>query len=110
MAEQTDGTVGAGTYFVEASPLAAAFSNPLHLDLIQVVNKDGKVVWNLTADGSTNLNPASPTTAALLAKFVGATFAQAFAQNPLQYDVFQVVGPNGVSIFHVDYTGAAHVD
>jgi hypothetical protein len=108
MAAQTDGTVGAGTYFVEASTLAAAFSNPLQLDLIQVVNKDGNVVWNLTADGSTNLNPASPTTAALLGKFVGATFAQAFAQNPLQYDVFQVVGPNGVSIFHVDYTGAAY--
>jgi hypothetical protein len=60
VAEQTDGTVGAGTYFVEASTLAAAFSNPLHLDLIQVVNNDGKVVWNLTADSSTNLNPVSP--------------------------------------------------
>jgi hypothetical protein len=60
MAAQTDGTVGAGAYFVEASTLAGAFSNPLHLDLVQVVNKDSKVVWNLTADGSTNLNPTSP--------------------------------------------------
>jgi hypothetical protein len=38
------------------------------------------------------------------------SFAQAFAQNPLQYDVFQVVGPNGAGIFHVDYTGAAYSD
>jgi hypothetical protein len=72
MAAQTDGTVGAGAYFVEASTLAAAFSNPLHLELIQGLNKDGKVVWNLTANGCTNLNPACPTTTTLLGKFVGA--------------------------------------
>jgi hypothetical protein len=46
MAAETDGTVGAGACFVEASTLAGAFSNPLHFDWLQVVNKDGKVVWN----------------------------------------------------------------
>ena len=110
MAAQTDGSVGAGTYFVEALTLSAAFSNPHSLDLIQVVNKAGKVVWNLTATGSVNINPASPTVDVLLGRYSGATFSEAFAENPLQYDVFQVVGPGGAGIFHVDYTGAAYSD
>jgi hypothetical protein len=109
VAAQTNGAVGAGTYFVQGSSLSAAFSNPRNLDLIQVVNKGGKVVWNFTADGSVNINPASATDA-LLGKYPGATFAQAFAENPLQYDVLQVVGPSGEGIFHVDYTGAAYFD
>jgi hypothetical protein len=110
MAAQTNGTVGAGTYFVEGLTLSAAFSNPLSLDLIQVVNKSGKIVWNLTATGSVNTNPVSPTTDALLGKYFGANFSEAFAPNPLRYDVFQVVGPSGAGIFHVDYTGAAYSD
>jgi hypothetical protein len=46
MAAQTDGSIGVGTHFVEGSNLATAFSNPRKLDLIQVVNRGGKVVWN----------------------------------------------------------------
>src|SRR5271156_432407 len=42
MEAQTDGTIGAGTYFVEGSSLATAFSNPRNLVLIQVVNNGGK--------------------------------------------------------------------
>jgi hypothetical protein len=42
--------------------------------------------------------------------FAGLLFAEAFAENPMQYDVFQVVGPSGAGIFHVDYTGAAYAD
>jgi hypothetical protein len=48
MAAQTDGSIGAGTHFVEGSNLVAAFSNPRKLDLIQVVNSGGKVAWNLS--------------------------------------------------------------
>jgi hypothetical protein len=110
MAEQTDGAVGAGTYFLKAKSLATAFANPQNLDLLQVVNKSGKVIWNLTAAGSANVNPASPTRDALLGRYVGDTFALAFEPNPMQYDVFQVVGPGGVGIFHVDSSGAAFSD
>jgi hypothetical protein len=110
MAAQTDGSIGAGTHFVEGSNLVAAFSNPRKLDLIQVVNSGGKVVWNLAPDGAVHANPLSPTSGALLGQFRGATFAEAFAENPMQYDVFQVVGPSGAGIFHVDYTGAAYAN
>ena len=110
MAAQTDGSIGAGTHFVEASSLAAAFPNPQTLDLIQVVNSAGKVVWNLTPDGAVHTNPAAPTHGSLLGQFRGASFAAAFADNPMQYDIFQVVGPGGTSVFHVDYTGAAFAD
>lgn len=57
MAAQTDGSIGAGTHFVEGSNLATAFSKPRKLDLIQVVNSGGKVVWNLTPDGAVHTNP-----------------------------------------------------
>lgn len=110
MAAQTDGTIGAGTYFVEGSTLATAFSNPRNLDLIQVVNNGGKVVWNLTPGGSININPASPSVDALLGRYSGSSFAEAFARNPMQYDVFQVVGPSAAGIFHVDYACAAYFD
>jgi hypothetical protein len=110
MAAQTDGSVGAGTYYVEASSLGAAFANPHRLDLIQVVDGDGKVVWNLTSAGSVHTNPARPTPGALLGQFRGASFAKAFAENPMQYDVLQVVGPSGAGIFHVDYSGAPYSD
>jgi hypothetical protein len=56
MAAQTDGSIGAETHFVEAWSLAAAFSNPRKLDLIQVVNSGGKVVWNLTPNGAVHTN------------------------------------------------------
>jgi hypothetical protein len=110
MAAQTDGSIGAGTHFVEASNLAAAFSNPQKLDLIQVVNSAGKVVWNLTPDGAVHPNPSAPSDGALLGQFRGASFVEAFADNPMQYDIFQVVGPGGTGVFHVDYTGAAFAD
>lgn len=105
MAAQTDGAVGVGTFFAAGLTLATAFSNPLDLDLIQVVNKQGKAVWNLTAGGVVNTNPVSPTSDALLGQYRGATFAHAFSNNPMGYDVFQVVGPGGVGIFHVDHAG-----
>ena len=110
MVAQTDGAVGVGTFFVDGSTLEAALPNPLSLDLIQVVDKRGKVVWNLTAGGVVNTNPASPTPGALLGQYHGATFAQAFSNNPMGYDVFQVVGPGGVGIFHVDHAGTAFWD
>jgi hypothetical protein len=83
MAAQTDGSIGAETHLVEAWSLAAAFSNPRKLDLIQVVNSGGKVVWNLTPNGAVHTNPSSPTSAALLGQFRGATFTEAFAENPM---------------------------
>jgi hypothetical protein len=110
MASATNGTVGIGTFFVEGLTLASAFSNPLRLDLIQVVNDVGKVVWNLTADGEIFLESRSPTPSALLGQFRGATFAQAFPDNPMDFDVLQVAGPDGVGIFHLDYTGKAFMD
>jgi hypothetical protein len=110
MAAQTDGAIGAGTHFVEASSLAGAFSNLQRLDLMQVVNSGGKVVWNLTADGVVYTSPSSPTSRALIGQYRGASFADAFSENPMQYDVFQVVGPGGTGIFHVDYTGTAYTD
>lgn len=110
MAAQTDGAVGVGTFFADGLTLAIAFSNPLNLDLIQVVDKQGNAGWNLTAGGVVNTNPASPTSNALLGRYRGATFAQAFSNNPMGYDVFQVVGPGGASIFHVNHAGTAFWD
>lgn len=77
---------------------------------MQVVNSGGKVVWNLPADGVVHISPSSATSRALIGQYRGASFGDAFSENPMQYDVLQVVGPSGAGIFHVDYTGTAYTD
>jgi hypothetical protein len=76
--------------------LAAAVSNPSKLDILQVVNEGGKVVWNLTSAGigTATVNPAHPTNGALLGQYFGSSFKAAFS-NPSNLDVLNVVNPNG---------------
>lgn len=88
--------------------LGAAFTNPQSLDILQVINEGGTVVWNMTSAGVTNTNPASPTATALYQRVFGATLAVAW-ENLSQLDLLQVVNPSGQSVvFHVDYLGTAY--
>lgn len=87
--------------------LAEAFYNPGHLDIVQVVNQSGKVVWSLNYQGTVSINPAHPSGQAILGKFEGATFALAFP-NPYAKDVLQIIGPGDKVYFWVDYLGVAH--
>ena len=100
----TTGTVGIGQFF--GTTFEAAFTNPESLDVVQVVNEGGKVVWNLSFNGTGASNPVSPTAGALFTYF-GSSFAQAFNTNPDNLDVLQVVQPGGMAIFSVDYQGNA---
>lgn len=80
------------------------------LDLIQVVNEGGKVIWNLSATGVATFNPANPSKKfgipqASLHQYFGNTFAQAFT-NSSNLDIFQVHNGSKV-MFHVDYQGNA---
>ena len=100
----TNGTVGVGQFF--GATFKAAFTNPENLDVLQVVNQGGKVVWNLTFNGVASTNPASPTNGALSVYF-GSSFAQAFNTNPDNLDVLQVVQSGTKVIFSVDYQGNA---
>lgn len=88
------------SYFVNA------VSNPSGSDVLQVINEGGKVVWNLDKNGNANVNPVSPTFGALNTVF-GSSFIQAFAPNPYNLDVLQVVSPGGKVVFSVDYQGNA---
>ena len=96
----TNGTL-TGVY--QGSSYATAFTNPQSLDLIQVINEGGKIVWNLTSTGV-----ASPTGNALLGQYFGSSFAAAFT-NPSSLDLIQIVSPvGGNTVNYVDYAGVAH--
>lgn len=88
--------------------LAAAFTNPQHLDLFQVRQpNDGSCVFNVNYLGVAAAG-VSPTKQALIGKFSGATLAAAFS-NPSRLDLLQVYQPNdGSIIYYVDYLGVAH--
>lgn len=104
-AKATSGSVGVGSY--GGKTLAEAFYNPHNLDLLQVVNEGGDVVWNLTYDGTATASPGSSTHNALLGVYAGETFALAFP-NPYSQDILQIIGPGDTVEFWVDSTGAAH--
>lgn len=98
-------TIAPGQY--GGNSLAQAFFNPSKLDLMQVVNEGGKVVWNLTWSGIATVNPNSSTLKAMLGRYEGQSFAAAFP-NPYSKDVLQIIGQGDNVVFWVDHTGAAH--
>lgn len=97
----TAGTVGIGSF--SGNSFGAAFTNLQNLDVVQVVNEGGNVVWNLSSNGVAN--PGSTTQGALFT-YYGSSFAQAF-MNPQNLDVLQVVQAGGNVVFSVDYQGNA---
>lgn len=101
----TKDTIAVGEY--GGHSLAEAFFNPHAMDLIQVVNEGGKVVWKLSSSGVESVNPVTSTQTALLGRYEGASFALAFP-NPYSKDVFQIIGQGDKIVFWVDSTGAAH--
>lgn len=95
-----------------AQIIAATHSNPENLDLFQVINEGGKVVWNLNYAGVASTNPSSPTMkagkpVALLAQWFGTSLAAAHA-NLTNSDLYQVNNGSAV-VLHVDYTGTVYV-
>lgn len=98
------GTTTLGTF--EGRNLKEAVSNPEGMDLIQVLNQGGKVVWGLTASGIAKVNPVSPSPKALLGQFFGNNFVEAFP-NFRGQDIFKVVN-QGNPVFFVGPDGAAY--
>jgi hypothetical protein len=86
--------------------LAEAFRNSAQLDLIQVVNEGEDIIWHLTANGVAVFNPVTYTSKALLGRYQGQTFAEAFP-NPRRKNIFQIVGPGNNIVFFVNYQGVA---
>lgn len=101
------GTATALMLRLYGSSLAASVQNPSKLDLLQVVDEGGKVVWNLTSTGVANTNPATSTASALLKRYFGSTFSAAFT-NPSSSDIFQVIDQGGAVVYHVDHLGVVH--
>ena len=106
----TNGTV-VGVF--HGGSIALAFTNPSQLDLIQIINQGGKVVWNLNYLGVAATNPTAPTTgptgiySAMLRQFFAPSLAAAFT-NPGNLDILQIMQRDYNPIFHVDYLGVAH--
>lgn len=89
--------------------VAAAFTNPQHLDLIQIIQpNDGSIIYNVDYLGVKHSPALTPTGQALLGKYSGATIAAAFS-NPSHLDLLQVYQPNdGSIIWYLDYLGVNH--
>lgn len=88
--------------------VAAAFTNPQNLDLIQIKQpNDGSIVFNVDYLGVAHAG-VSPTGQALLGIFSGATVASAFT-NPGHDDLIQITQPNdGSIVYYLDYLGVNH--
>jgi len=90
------------------SSFAAAFTNPNSLDILQIVNEGGQVVYSVDSAGVTHTNPASPTSEALMWRLFGSSVANAF-QNVDNLDLLQIYSPTGQTLeYHIDSTGTAH--
>lgn len=93
--------------------VAAAFTNPLALDLIQVIDDGGNVIFNVDSTGVAHDPAVSETTRggvpiALIGQYRGATIAEAFS-NPSNLDLLQIIQPNdGSIVYYLDYLGADH--
>ena len=89
--------------------VAAAFTNPQHLDLIQIIHPlYGSVVANVDYLGVAHNPAASATGRALIGQYVGTSYATAF-KNPGNDDLIQVIQPNdGSIVYYLDYLGANH--
>lgn len=102
----SSGLPALGTLIGEFSgtSLTTAFYNPYSLDLVQVVNEGGTVVWNLSSSGLTSSFPVNPTSNALIGRYNGSSFSAAFP-NPNNLDLLQVVGPGSKVQFFVNGSG-----
>ena len=102
-------TVGVVVGQFSGATLAAAFTNPSHQDLLQVIKpNDGSIIYNVDYLGVANANPVSPTPDTIIGRFSGSTLALTW-RNPEHLDLFQVIAPNdGSVVFYVDYLGVAH--
>ena len=89
--------------------VAAAFTNPSNLDLIQIIHPNyGHVVANVDHTGAAHNPAVSATGQALIGKYVGTSYATAFF-NPGSDDLIQVYQPNdGSIVYYLDSTGANH--
>lgn len=105
----TNGTL-VGVY--SGTSFAATWDNPSALDILQVINEGGKVVWNCDHAGTTNTNPVSPTKTALLMTLFGSTVVAAFEgafQAITDLDILQIINPNGgAAVYHIDSEGTAN--
>jgi hypothetical protein len=100
------GTVMKGQFF--GATLAAAFTNPGALDIFQVINASGTIVWTVSSTGVVTTNPSTPTTYSLLAPNYGSSFTNAVGFNPGNLDVLQVINEGGSVVFHIDSLGTAY--
>ena len=88
-----------------ATAIAAAHTNVPGLDIYQVVNQSGKIVWSLSSTGIVTLNPANPTPTALMGRHEGSSFAMAFPDfTGQQKDIYQIHDGSKV-VMHVDFQG-----
>jgi hypothetical protein len=116
MAAATNGSLF-GTNAVPVSVIAytavkavkTAHINEQGLDIIQIVNQGGSVVWNLDATGTVHVNPVNASKVsghfrAALAQYFGSSLAA--IPNPNKLDIYQCHDGSRV-VFHVDYLGNA---
>ena len=84
--------------------IQTAFLNPLQLDLIQIADHGGDVIWKLDSNGTVTQNPTSQTQGTIIGKFLGSNFQNAF-YNLDQLDVIQISTFGGGIVWYLNYEG-----
>ena len=112
----TEQTVIEGQFVNTANnpnPVMGAFpqNHRQQLDLIQIQSRGGQVVWNLTYNGTVNVNPPTWTSGTLLGQFAGVSFQDAFIDynaNVYQQDIIQIEDRGGNVVWFMDWTGTVN--
>lgn len=92
---------------LSGNSLQTSVINPKQLDLFQAIRKGGAIVWSLSSQGVSTINPSNPTSDALLARVQGESFMDAVHIGDSS-DAFQVKNSNGLIVFRVDSNGTSH--
>lgn len=99
-------TLGTVMGVYQGTTWATAFKNPSSLDIIQVLNEGGKVVWSLNSAGTAFTNPTSVQhTVGALNTYFGSSLATAF-KNSSNLDILQIYTGTGETLYRrVNYAG-----
>ena len=77
---------------------SSAFANPSALDIVQVINEGGAIVWSLNSVGTSFTNPtALQYTTGALNTYFGSSLATAFT-NPSSLDLIQIYSGTGETL------------
>lgn len=102
----TTGNTMVGVF--NGTSFGTAFTNPQQLDVLQIINEGGNIVWSLNYLGVATVNPTNPTATSVFKRYFGTSVATAWT-NYDNLDIIQITNPSGQAVvYHCDYLGTVY--